>query len=128
MDLPSEIANRVRACVDTQDLVPFLVDEEVRKHGSLVLMGTIGEVWTLRPDGTFWRFDEDMSPSPLPEELHIRALSWGKLNFPWLGVLIPSRPAGAADCSDCEGRGGFSNHPVCPSCNGTGWEQPGAVV
>jgi hypothetical protein len=126
--LPSDISSRVQACVESQELVPFVVDPEVREHGSIVLMGTIGEIWTLRPDGTFWRFDEDMRVTPLPQELHLRAISWGKLNFPWLGALIPSRPAAAVDCPDCDGRGGFSNLAVCPMCSGTGWRDARAVV
>jgi hypothetical protein len=96
----------------------FHIDHEAARYGGIALMGTIGAIWLLRPDGTFWDVDDDFGKplTPLPEDNHLIALVWGKERYPWLSELLPPRPADAVTCGNCRGL------PVmCPECRGLGW-------
>jgi hypothetical protein len=85
-------------------------------------MGTIGAIWLLRSDGTFWDVDDDSGRpiGPLAPEWHHAAIRCGAERHPWLVELIPSRPQTAIDCSFCQGKGdvGF----LCPECFARGWK------
>ena len=48
--LPPHIAQRIRDVIARGGGVA--IDEEARQHGAIALMGTIGSIWMLRPDGT----------------------------------------------------------------------------
>lgn len=50
LTLPPHIARRIRDVVAGSG--NFAIDEEARGHGAIALMGTIGTIWMLRPDGT----------------------------------------------------------------------------
>jgi hypothetical protein len=103
-----------------------VIDEEARGHGAVALMGTIGTIWMLRPDGTFWDADADWGKplTPLPDELHITALVAGTERFSWLGELLPEKPMEAHDCPLCEGSGYIAGNVYCPNCHALGWLAP----
>ena len=123
MILPAHISERIREAVAGGGLGTS-IDEEARGHGAIALMGTIGSIWMLRPDGTLWDVDADWGKplTPLSEECRIMAVVWGAERFPWLAELLPSRPSNAPDCSDCKGSGHVGDLSVlCPQCEGLGW-------
>jgi hypothetical protein len=120
--VPARISQRIREVVARGG--GLAIDDEARGHGAIALMGTIGSIWMLRPDGTFWDADADFGKplTPLPEESQVMALVWGVERFPWLAELLPSRPSEATSCSECAGQGRLGNLPVlCPTCSGLGW-------
>jgi hypothetical protein len=89
MLLPTEIAARIARCVQGEDGPDLGIDQEARTHGAIALMGTIGMIWGLRPDGSFWMFDQDFEVAlePLPADCETQALVWGARRFPWLSAL-----------------------------------------
>jgi hypothetical protein len=122
LDLPAHISERVRDAIARGGGLG--IDEEARGHGAIALMGTIGSIWMLRPDGTLWDADADFGKplTPLPETARIKALVWGVERFPWLAELLPARPSDAASCSDCSGSGRLGNSSLlCQTCEGLGW-------
>ena len=129
--LPPHIANRIRKMVEASSKEGFHADHEAARHGGIALMGTIGSLWLLRPDGTIWDVDDDWGKplAPLPEQLHTTALAAGVERHPWLSELLPERPDGAVDCSTCRGKGKlFPKNAVvggsgifCPDCSALGW-------
>jgi hypothetical protein len=118
MDLPTHISERIRETIARGGGKG--IDEEARAHGAIALMGTIGSIFMLRPDDSFWDADADWGKplAPLAEEWHMRALIWGVERFPWLAELLPARPADAASCPDCDGTG---HRGHCVKCGGLGW-------
>jgi hypothetical protein len=126
MELPTHISERIRDSIASGGCGKG-IDEEAVGHGAIALMGTLGSIFMLRPDGTFWDADADWGKplAPLAEEWHMRALVWGVERFPWLAELLPSRPADAPSCADCGGTGHLGNSPVlCATCDGLGWTPP----
>ncbi|MCE9638423.1 MAG: hypothetical protein K8T90_22200 [Planctomycetes bacterium] len=133
MVLPAHIAQRVREAIAGGG-VGFPIDDEARGHGAIALMGTIGAIWMLRPDGTFWDADADWGRplTPLPDELRIIALVAGVRRFPWLAELLPMRPTDGTDCPVCAGIGVIvhagsapgSSGFFCPTCQALGWLSP----
>lgn len=125
MNLPAHIGERIRDVITRGGGLG--IDEEARGHGAIALMGTIGSIWMLRPDGTLWDADSDFGKplTPLPEDSRTMALVWGVERYPWLAELLPARPSDALSCSDCSGTGRVASTPVlCPSCEGLGWMPP----
>jgi hypothetical protein len=123
MDLPTHISERIRDAI-ARGGGGKGIDEEARGHGAIALMGTLGSIFMLRPDGTFWDADADWGKplAPLTEEWHIKALVWGVERFPWLAELLPPRPSDASSCPECGGSGHLGNSPVlCSRCEGLGW-------
>jgi hypothetical protein len=135
MELPPHIAARIRtevAKLCRRD-DGYHIDNEGVDAKALPLMGTIGSVWLLREDGTFWDVDSDLTGkplSPLPKASEIQALVLGAQRHPWLSELLPKRPHTARDCRTCRASGRF--HPsnasanageglLCPDCNALGW-------
>lgn len=129
MDLPARVAERIRGWVSDTPKGSFDVDEEAARYGGISLMGTIGSIWLLRPDGTFWDVDDDWGKpvQPLSEQFHTTALVAGSERHSWLRELLPQRPNAAVDCSQCAGTGklrpvGAPEHfAYCPRCHGLGW-------
>jgi hypothetical protein len=118
MILPAHISARIREVIAQGGGTP--IDDEARGHGAIALMGTIGAIWMLRPDGTLWDADADFGKplTPLTEEFHTTAIVYGVERFPWLAELLPPRPPGAQDCTACVGRGFFvtgTSSPAFPS-------------
>src|SRR5262245_35885964 len=106
LDLPPSIAARIDE--EIGKLVPqggYHINDEGIRYEGLPLMGTIGAVWLLRADGSLWTVDSDLGMpfEPLPERWHTTALVVGSERYPWLKVLVPSRPPDAIDCADCNG-------------------------
>jgi hypothetical protein len=126
MQLPRAIAARIESAIDDLEAKPVgHINYEGIRDRALPLFGTLGEVWLLRSDGSFWRADSDVGVSleVLPEELHTIALVAGTERYPWLRDLLPIRPVDAVDCSCCNGTGrlGPGNVLRCRSCMALGW-------
>lgn len=127
--LPAHIVRRIEYIVEGKGGFP--IDEEARQHGAIALMGTIGTIWMLRPDGTFWDADADWGKplQPLEDRLHLMALAVGTERYPWLAELLPPRPADAIDCGSCGGSGsvGVGAPPgggfLCQACDALGWRR-----
>lgn len=121
--LPPAIAARIERCVLGEDGFDLGIDQEARTHGAIALMGTIGMIWGLRPDGSFWMFDQDFEVTlePLPANCEMQALVWGARRFPWLSALLPVRLPQTPDCTSCNGTGFLSATWMCPRCDGLGW-------
>jgi hypothetical protein len=130
MKIPPAMSKRIEE--EVAKLLPEPIGHinyEGIRHRGLPLFGTIGEVWLLRADGSFWKVDSDFGRElePLPENLQTIALAAGKERYPWLADLLPSRPDIAITCSDCGGRGRFGpgNILYCHSCGALGWRTIG---
>ena len=134
MGLPAHIPERIRSIVASTP--PFgggHIDNEAAKYGGVALMGTIGAVWVLRPDGTMWEVDDDFGRPlvPLSPEWHHAAFASGAKRYPWLAELVPPRPADALTCGTCNGGGeirisGSEGAGVfCPQCHARGWHRRG---
>lgn len=133
MNLPPHIADRIRKLVAATSTEGGHVNNEAARYGGIVLMGTLGATWLVRPDGTFWDVDEDTGKplQPLAEGLQVLALVYGVERHAWLSELIPSRPADTADCAACGGRGRLGplqsagllakEFIYCQTCSGLGW-------
>ena len=123
LTLPANVAERIRACVEAGEGPAFAIDQEARKHNAIALMGTIGVIWGLRTDGTFWQFDEDwgLELTLLPQELTVQALVYGSQRHPWLAELLPMRPTDAGRCDFCRGTGKLGRASLCQKCQGLGW-------
>jgi len=134
IDVPPHIREQIlRELRKIDPNLPHLhIDSQAARHGAIALMGTLGEAWGLRPDGSFWKFDDefDMPLTSLEPEREIQALVWGCERFSWLSELLPPRPTNAKECIPCEGTGwlipsnvvmvnarGF----ICEQCQGLGW-------
>jgi len=126
VDLPGHIKESIDHCVAGRYGLADALDEEVRSHRAIALMGTIGAIWGLRSDGTFWQFDTefDGSIAPLPEEREILAIAYGAERHPWLKELLPVRPEESGPCPICHGERKFQvsvGLVMCPACRGLGW-------
>jgi hypothetical protein len=128
--LPERIAAKIAETIaNLPPQEPYHIDWEAREHGALALMGTIGSVWLLRPDGELFDVDSDFGKplTPLPAHLHITAIAVGCERYPWLRELLPPRPADARDCPVCGGGGSIAvpGNPgpgiICDSCRALGW-------
>jgi hypothetical protein len=128
--LPPHIAQRIRDVVARGG--GFAIDEEARQHGAIALMGTLGSIWMLRPDGTLWDAyaDTDKPLQSLEDRFHLMALAMGTERYPWLCELLPQRPADAIDCPYCKGAGEIvpanavhgSGGFLCTACDALGWQ------
>ena len=124
--LSAAVKEHIERCIAGLDGPGYAIDEEARSHGAIALMGAIGAIWALRPDGTFWQFDADfeLALSPLPKEQETIALAYGARRHSWLSEALPNRPAVATTCQSCQGRASFPatvGEVMCPSCSGLGW-------
>jgi hypothetical protein len=128
MLLPVHLAERVREWVDETPKTGLHVDNEAARYGGVSLMGTIGEVWLLRPDVTFHTVDDDsgMPLRALPSEFHTLALVAGSKRHSWLAELLPPRPSTAIDCLQCLGRGELAAGAYCQQCSALGWRGSGS--
>jgi hypothetical protein len=130
--LPAAIASLIEQFVATVDPHPNDLPAEVaKKHGAIALMGDLGGVWLLRPDGSIWEvgWDSDDLPQPLPEERRRMALAVGVERYPWLAALLPPPPENARPCSPCRGEGRIrlstnraTSGLLCPECDALGWK------
>jgi hypothetical protein len=116
MALPAHIVTRIQQLI--AEGKGRGLEEEARRHGAIALMGTIGTIWMLRPDGSLWDTDADWGKplTPLPEELRTTALVAGAERYPWLAELLPRRPVDARECMKCKGRG-----QIVPANAPPGW-------
>jgi hypothetical protein len=133
MKMSASMSRRIEQEIATLAPKPIgHINFEGLRYGALPLFGTIGEVWLLRADGSFWRADSDggLELEPLQESLHAIAVVAGAKRYPWLADLLPRRPAGAIDCSHCGGVGrlGPDNALFCHTCGALGWVSPSRSV
>lgn len=132
MQLPKHIADRIHQVVaTTRQVGGGNIDEEAAKYGGVALMGTLGCIWLLRPDGTLWEVDDDFGRplAPLAPEWQWGAIRCGVERLPWLADALPRRPMGATDCPQCRGTGTFppergSAGVLCDRCCSRGWLAP----
>lgn len=126
IQISKEIQSRIASAVEGKGALSFPIDYEACSHGAIALMGTIGVIWALTPDGSFIQFDGDLGrePMPLPEKQQISAIVYGTQRYPWLSALLPTRDDSALDCATCNGRNWATSKPagaVCQACQGLGW-------
>lgn len=126
VNLTDEAARRVADAIERLEPEPLgQVNYEGIAHRALPLLGTLGEVWLLRPDGSLWRSDADsgLPFEPLPARLHTVAIVAGARRYPWLRHALPARPRAADDCAVCGGTGtlGAGNQALCHACGALGW-------
>jgi hypothetical protein len=130
MIIPARIAERIESVVATTSPEGGHIDNEAARYGGVAVMGTIGAVWLLRSDGTFWDVDDDSGRAlaPLPPEWHHAAIVSGVRRYPWLAELIPPTPPGALPCGACSGRGRIAVEGTsdglgifCHECHARGW-------
>ena len=121
--LPAFVVSKILRALSGEGSLSFAIDDEAREHGAIALMGTIGCIWGLRPDGTLWQFDADVQLplSPLPPELTFLALIAGSQRYAWLAPLVPARPDVAIDCPVCPGPKNPMLPVFCAICSGLGW-------
>lgn len=97
---------------------------DVAAFGALPLYSDVGGCIALRPDGrvvqVFWNKPE-ASFADAPAKWRIAALVAGAARWPELRELLPARPAGAPDCSNCEGEGLLADGGICGACFGLGF-------
>lgn len=130
MKVSDEISAAIRKAIAALAPEPVgHINFEGIRYQALPLYGGIGEVWLLRPDGSFWRADSDagLELERLPEELQINALVAGAERYPWLASLLPDRPIDAALCTVCGGTGRIGspgNTAYCFGCHSLGWNSP----
>jgi hypothetical protein len=131
--VPEEVAARIRSLVASTPTGGGHIDNEAARYGGVAVMGTIGAVWLLRPNGTLWEVDDDSGRPifPLSPEWHHAALACGAERHPWLAELVPPRAADARSCAMCSGNGrlpvvGCSDPRgiFCPECHARGWHPP----
>jgi hypothetical protein len=133
MQLPEHIAKRVRETIAAASIGkhPRHIDAEAAAHGAIALIGTLGALWMLRPDGSLWNVDDDTGVplTPLPEHEHTLAIVYGVERYPWLAEVLPQRPTEPTNCKRCGGRGAYpvESTPrggttiLCADCSGLGW-------
>jgi hypothetical protein len=104
------------------------VGETARAHRALPVYADIGGSLFLKPNGEVWFQGSESATAALkleesPHWCLVARLAAAE-RFPELAELVPIRPAGAADCSDCDGRGRVLNDLVrCGVCYGLGWSE-----
>lgn len=125
MKLPKSIKQKIESVVSNKLESDRIIDEEARGYGAIALLGTLGEIWALRPDGSFWSiFDEKSVMEPL-EEKHIKmAIAVGIWRFPWLKSLLPEKSFDDVECPYCKGLGKIgdrANWSLCYTCEAKGF-------
>jgi hypothetical protein len=99
-----------------------------RAHRALPVYADVDGSLFLKPNGEVWFQGGESGDAALTLE---ESAHWSLVarlaaaeRFPELAELVPVRPAGAADCPDCEGRGRVMNDLVrCGVCYGLGWSE-----
>jgi hypothetical protein len=126
MKIPPAISRQIEDAIASLAPEPLgHINFDGLRYRALPLFGTIGEVWLLKADGSFWKADSETGVplEPLPEDLEIIALVAGMKRYEWLGTLLPVRPVEAVDCDICGGSGrlGPGNTILCHGCRALGW-------
>lgn len=104
------------------------VGKAVRAHRALPVYADMDGSLFLKPNGEVWcqhgeSIDSALKLEESPHWCLVARLAAAE-RFPELAELVPIRPAGAMDCSDCEGRGRVLNDLVrCGVCYGLGWSE-----
>jgi len=104
------------------------VGKTARAHRALPVYADMSGSLFLKPNGEVWfqgseSVDAALKLEESPHWCLVARLAAAE-RFPELAELVPIRPAGAADCPDCEGRGRVLNDLVrCGVCYGLGWSE-----
>ena len=102
--------------------------ETARAHRALPVYADVGGSLFLKANGEVWFQGSESGNSALkleesPHWCLVARLAAAE-RFPELAELVTIRPAEAADCPDCEGRGRVLNDLVrCGVCYGLGWSE-----
>ena len=99
----------------------------LQEVGGMLLLGTIGIEVALKPDGSVWVREEEIS-SLVVQPWRI-ATTQERLGFlkdasekwPELRSAVPARPSGAPSCDRCKGSGYITQRIICPRCRSLGW-------
>lgn len=127
MDLPPEIAAEIRRRIEHYRVhAPGALSRDGK---ALRVDGSIGYDCWMTPDGDAYMETYDIDTEDCPavdrsRRAQLLVLALGARALPQLA----SRPAGAADCSECHGAGRFhaGDHQfVCFACCGLGWVEAG---
>ena len=129
MSLPAHVSVLIDRLID--ECLRSSVDamgEIARAHRALPVYADMAGSWFLKPNGEVWFQSSERVGSALilEESPHWRLVAHlaAAERFPELTELVPSRPDGAEDCADCEGRGRVMNDLVrCGVCYGLGWSE-----
>ena len=130
MSLPAHVSALIERLIE--ECVRNPVDamrELARAHRALPVYADMDGSLFLKPNGEVWfqgSEGDKKSALRLEESPHwcLVARLAAAERFPQLAELVPIRPAEAADCSDCEGRGRVLNDLVrCGVCYGLGWSE-----
>jgi hypothetical protein len=130
MRLPETIAEQISIAVSQLDPEGNLPDRAGRAHAAIPLLADLGGAVLLRSDGTILELEWDQATEQQPRERAELAsmvpLVAGAERYPWLGALLPPRPAEANNCPSCLGAGkiipaGGGGGFFCGLCNAMGW-------
>lgn len=125
-DIPNELIPKLRELQRNDSNYPITVSED-----AVVMFYGMGDPLYLTFDGRV--IIEDMLDDIPPREAKTLAeasmavVVGAKVrNFPELLSILPNRPKGAIDCSNCDKSGWFKPHEslgpfVCGNCGGLGW-------
>lgn len=111
---------------------PHNLRSVVEKFGALPLVGDMGGMFALRPDGEVisYGWDEPHDVAVLRDaRLRNAVLFRGSMKYPELGALVPARPTDAIPCPHCEEVAAIQReikNIVC-FCGGLGWLPPTLV-
>jgi hypothetical protein len=129
MSLPSHVSALIERLIEEcLRSSTELAGKTARAHRVLPVYADMGGSLFLKPNGEVWSQDSESANSVLkleesPHWCLVARLAAAE-RFPELADLVPIRPAGAADCSDCDGRGRVLNDLVrCGVCYGLGWSE-----
>lgn len=132
MNLPESIRQEIEAVVSNKQKSDRIIDEEARGYGAIALMGTIGIIWALKPDGSLWRiFDENNVIEPLEEKNIKMAIAAGMWRFPWLKTLLPERTSDDIECLHCKGVGKIGSEnswSLCYTCEAKGFLNQNSIT
>jgi hypothetical protein len=98
------------------------VRDAARETGGLPVLSDMGGVLVLMPTMQIRHYDpETGTSSPLGDpKWHQVALMKAARSHPELEMLMPSRPAEAVSCSQCEASGRMFDRADCGLCMGAG--------
>ena len=134
---PEALSGFVRQRMDSEAAEDARAAAFVREAEGMMLWGTIGISYHMRPDGSV-RANEWVRNSAdpaewvwreVPNQERVGAIKAAVKRIPELATLIPPSPGPEAECQVCRGSGRFSREGrtvyagiLCDSCFGVGYQ------
>jgi hypothetical protein len=132
MELPAELSNEIQARFERAKMGSASLSTD---RTAVMVDGSIGYGCYVSPDGDLFveTYDVGSDEPPTVDRsrcAQLAVLILGSRNLPQLADLVPKRPAGANDCSGCNGSGWthqeiyrhFGGQGIlCQQCCGLGW-------